>query len=146
MERLTQGAMRKLSNAELIDQNSVPVTETGCWIWLGAVMRSGYGCCRNTTAHKLSYESFVGPVPHDYEVDHRCYVRICVNPAHLRAVTHAKNMEYARQRRTHCRGGHQLTEENQRIRIVDGYHIRECRECHRIRELKRYHRMRRMHR
>jgi hypothetical protein len=62
---------------ERIEDRTEIITESGCWIWMGAVNHKGYGKLRrdnrNLGAHKLSYEEFVGPVPSG----------MCVNPNHL---------------------------------------------------------------
>ena len=75
----------------------VQKTET-CWLWTAFVDSLGYGMIydgksRPMYASKLAYQLLVGPVPEGYDVDHRCHVHGCVNPAHLQAVTHQKNGE-----------------------------------------------------
>src|SRR3990172_9099629 len=66
-----------------------PITETGCWIWLGAVDTCGYGMVRdnslrrNKRAHRVSYELLRGPIPAGLTIDHLCRVKCCVNPDHL---------------------------------------------------------------
>lgn len=68
-----------------------------CWVWTGAQAgsRVAYGVFtdrgRRIGAHRWSHEQYVGPIPDGYEVEHRCHNGLCVNPAHLRAVTHADN-------------------------------------------------------
>lgn len=68
----------------------------GCWIWTGAIS-VGYGSFsfegRTRNAHKLAYESLVGPVPPGMFLDHICHNRACVNPEHLRPVTNKQNQE-----------------------------------------------------
>lgn len=75
-----------------------PVTESGCWLWLGTVVRKGHGTFyvnsenRKLRAHRVAYELFKGPIPEGLHVLHRCDVPCCVNPAHLFLGTHDQNM------------------------------------------------------
>ena len=69
----------------------------GCWLWLGAKNRDGYGLTRPTgdklrMAHRVVYELIVGPIPEGMELDHLCYVRPCVNPEHMEPVTQLVNL------------------------------------------------------
>jgi len=71
----------------------------GCWSWTGAIS-DGYGSFaegskgRCHKAHRFAYEQLVGPIPDGMQLDHKCHNRSCVNPAHLRPVTHKQNMEH----------------------------------------------------
>lgn len=71
------------------------VTADGCWLWAGAPGKNGYGriSVENTVryAHRVSYETFVGPIPQGLTIDHLCRVRMCINPGHLEPVTLAEN-------------------------------------------------------
>lgn len=67
----------------------------GCWPWRGAVRGKGYGSfwdgTKSVRAHRFAYETFVGPIPDDRELDHLCRNRLCVNPQHLEPVTRSVN-------------------------------------------------------
>ena len=80
----------------LILKRSIPVPESGCWIWAGATINSGYGKLsfkgKTYTAHRASFASFNGEIPSGKCVLHRCDVRLCVNPDHLFVGDRVDNM------------------------------------------------------
>lgn len=72
-----------------------PVTETGCWLWTGALWGGGrYGCFGGKeSAHKASLRLYKGrPTTKDEHVCHKCDVTICVNPDHLFVGDMSSNM------------------------------------------------------
>lgn len=116
-----------------------PEPNSGCWLWTAATTKNGYGkidmAGRTRDAHRLAYETLVGPVPAGLELDHRCRTRCCVNPAHLEPVTRSENVRRSsigdvlrrhHAAKTHCPAGHQYDEANT-YRWTDGY--RRCRAC-----------------
>jgi hypothetical protein len=112
--------------------------EDGCWIWAGGIA-STYGRFFLTStrayigAHRFSWELVNGPIPDDMTIDHLCFVRRCVNPAHMEVVTQAENNRRAAARKTHCPQGHEYTEAN--TYVWGGK--RQCRECKHQHDLKR---------
>lgn len=89
-DRLPYGS----SIRDKLEAYSMPVTECGCWLWLGAERR-GYGAIniKNKVlySHRVSYEEFVGPIPDGLQVMHTCDTPPCINPAHLKLGTDLDN-------------------------------------------------------
>lgn len=110
------------------------VDENGCWIWQLKPNPDGYGRISvgeaRLFAHRWSYAKHVGPIPDGLTVDHLCFVRLCVNPAHLRLLTPDANRRRQRSAfATHCVRGHEFTAENT-YRLPDQTR-RICRACNR---------------
>jgi len=98
------------------------VTESGCWEWTKGRDKDGYGRIavnrRDTRAHRLAYQCWVGEIPEGHVVRHKCDNPPCINPEHLETGTNADNMRDKRIRMRSARGvGHgwsKLTEDQVR--------------------------------
>ena len=123
-----------------------PEPNSGCWLWTASVGSHGYGQMWDPSsptnpvlAHCVSYRLYKGQIPEGLELDHKCRVSICVNPDHLRPVSHEVNVrngiagEVARRMqlgKRYCRLGHERVLENLSV-ARDGK--RSCLECKRRR-------------
>lgn len=139
---------------------------SGCWLWKLTCDDGGYARFRigerMVSAHRLSHEMFVGPIPEGLDIDHLCRVRCCVNPRHIEAVTTRENIlrgiranagvtigcaaaAAAKNARTHCRHGHEFTPENTRYYTHPNHNsFRYCAAC--LKEANRRNSERRRHR
>lgn len=141
---------------------------SGCWLWQKSIRHNGYGQVHwrgieTHAAHKLSYEVFVGPVPHGKVLDHTCHKpeacgggkscphRRCINPAHLAPATNKENLARGhgpsigrhlhcldriyemRRSIARCPQGHEYSE-------VNTYLYRGCRCCKECAKIRDYHR------
>ena len=103
----------RVSLDKRLDKFTIPEPNSGCLIWLGAVNNGGYGkirigfrgegTYRIAYAHRVFYEYFVGPIPEGLDLDHKCRVRCCVNPAHLEPVTKKENVHRSAMVQRHLR-------------------------------------------
>ncbi len=119
-------------------EKKISKDESGCWNWNGATSPNGYanfwGKDSYMSGHRWSYEYFVGPIPTGLTIDPLCRNRRCVNPKHLESVTSRENtlrgegLAAKNARKTHCKYGHEFTNENTYLRLGKE---RRCRECNR---------------
>lgn len=88
----------------------MPVTETGCVLWVGTTDGSGYGSLNidgsMLKAHRIAWEQVSGPIPDGMRLDHRCGVKQCINPDHLRVATPAQNVAHFIRPRSDNKSGH----------------------------------------
>lgn len=124
----------------LVDKQSAD----DCWPWLGPLNAKGYGRFAANGSVEMAHRSSVRlsgrDIPSDLEVDHICRNRRCVNPSHLRVVTHRQNLlsgetiVAANAAKTHCHNGHPLSGAN----LVLTVGKRVCKECRRARSEAEY--------
>lgn len=92
----TSTKVRLIRNSEFV---------AGCWEWRRSLTKDGYGridmlvkhgVSYPRMAHRISYETFVGPIPEGLQIDHLCRNRSCINPDHLEPVTAKENIRRSR--------------------------------------------------
>lgn len=118
----------------------------GCWEWTAAKAGGygviGVGASRVARAHRVAYETLVGPIPAGAVIDHLCRNPSCVNPLHLEPVTDRENLRRGadgnkvKKAKTHCHRGHLLSDDR-----LGAWHKangqRWCKDCHNERERSR---------
>lgn len=115
----------------------LPEPNSGCWLWIGNTSNTNYGMyytdpAKRRVAHRVSYETLVGPVPDELVLDHLCRTRCCVNPDHLEPVTMAENVyrgigpSAINLTRTHCPHGHEYSDDNTHV-TRRGWRV--CKTC-----------------
>jgi len=128
--------------ARFFEKVDLPTDPDDCWLWNGATTYTGYGLIRwpdypakgPGRAARIAYEMFYDAIPRGLEIDHWCNQPGCVNPTHLRAITHRANTLRSRNpcavnaRKTHCVRGHAFTPENI-YPNNGGAHTRKCKTC-----------------
>jgi len=140
-------------DAELRFWRQVSGSGRGCWEWIGAKFRGGYGrfnyIGRSISAHRFAYEMAFGPIPDGFHIDHVCRNRGCVNPYHLDCVLPIVNWERGMapsaliRQQTHCKNGHELTPDNTYMRS-DGRRCRQCARSYARKSYKKHYKSRKL--
>ena len=121
--------------------------DSPCYNWIGAYGQYGYKLKaeygffydgnKRPGSHRYAYETFVGPIPEKYDLDHLCLNKRCCNPDHLEPVTRLENLIRGGQMETiinisknrgpykFCRKGHLFSGNN--VYISNGE--RRCKTC-----------------
>lgn len=137
MRRTSNNMYNYLELPDRISTKIMPVTESGCWIWLGSCTPGGYGksrwMLRDQYIHRITFQFFIGPIQEGLQIDHLCRVRPCCNPYHLEQMTPFENIMSGigfgalNKQKAHCVNGHPYSGINLRTH-PNGY--RRCKACH----------------
>lgn len=126
---------------------------SGCWMVSGnksgkytQIVVNG----KRTFIHRFVYELLVGPIPEGYDLGHKCHDEAaaaglcdltgyecphhsCCNPLHLEPQPRATNLRSSPNTqasingsKTHCKYGHEYTEENTGRRKTGWRYCRQC--------------------
>lgn len=111
----------------------------GCWLWMGARSRAGYGHIYASDwydeqgrrhivwvkAHRRSWELENGPIPEGLSMCHHCDNPPCVRPSHLFVGTHKDNSDDCarKNRRSNRRGS---ANPNAKLTLADADAIRRA--------------------
>jgi hypothetical protein len=121
-----------------------------CWPWTGSRNEHNYGRVADddghwVRAHRFGFTKLIRPLEPGEVVDHTCHNsdescpggdtcehRACQNPAHWEATddetngARGKSFSAVNARKTHCKWGHEFTEDNTYRRPNGG---RQCKTC-----------------
>lgn len=85
-----------ISEVESFEQKFIPEPNSGCWLWEMPDKNGKYGSFTfnkiRRSAHRASWEIYIGKILGGLFVCHKCDVTFCVNPNHLFLGTHQDNM------------------------------------------------------
>lgn len=125
----------KVATIQRFNEQIMPVTESGCILWIGNCLPKGYGHFsmnyKKIYPHRFAYELERGPIPKGMTIDHLCRVRCCVNVNHMEVVTRGENtlrgesVSGINSRKTHCIRGHEFIGDN----IITYKTGKACRTC-----------------
>lgn len=105
-----------------------------CWVWTGSKERRGYGYFnlhgKIKKAHRLSYEWANGPIPPGIQIDHICFNKACVNPAHLRPVTNKQNNEHRTGAQANSKSGIRGVTWHSRVKKWQAYVVHNKKQIH----------------
>jgi hypothetical protein len=99
----------KSDRTRLLDKIDKHANAQGCWRWVGASnpTTGNYGNVRDgahvVPAHRAAAKVLGGKSIAGRDVHHVCGNRWCCNPAHLKVMSHARNMAADKERR--AKGG-----------------------------------------
>lgn len=124
--RINVSQTAKFSVKDIIRFNEkLNLLENGCLEFLGHVNHNGYCSFRVGTkmyrAHRFAWELYIGKIPDNLVLHHKCRNKKCCNINHLQIVTVKENllldetMASVNLSKTHCPKGHEYNSDNTRI-------------------------------
>ena len=113
----------RLSIPDRLMKFSVKDVVTECRNWIGCLNNGNYGTIlangKMKLAHRVSYETFVGPIPDGKVVCHKCDNPKCINQDHLFIATQIENVADRNAKNRQAKGDRQgsakLTQEIVRV-------------------------------
>lgn len=76
---------KRNTHEDIVDK--LVVLDNDCWVFTGSLNNKGYGNFalngKLDKAHRVAYEYYIGPIPENTMVLHRCDNPPCCNPNHL---------------------------------------------------------------
>lgn len=105
---------RKIIPAGQRFESKISKSESGCWIWKGSYLKTGYGVFhivngsekKHVRANRYSWMHFRREDPKEALVLHKCDNKACVNPEHLYLGDKRQNTKDAIERGQHKTGEH----------------------------------------
>src|SRR5215471_9888175 len=89
---------RGINTLQNIFARTIRDEENGCLLFTGALDKDGYPRIslegETGLGSQVVFKLYYGAIPAGHEVDHICHVRRCVEPSHLRLLTHQQNVIY----------------------------------------------------
>src|SRR5262249_42346884 len=90
---------RGINTIQNILSKTIRDEESGCLLYMGALDKDGYPKIsyqgRMRLGSHVVYEMIHGTIS-EGEIDHICHVRRCVEPTHLRALSHRENVIHSK--------------------------------------------------
>ena len=109
MSKALINRIRTGTELERMEAAVLPVTESGCWLWLGSIDKDGYGIFwfkgKKHRAHRRMYEVHNKiHINESHVACHKCDNPACVNPSHIFIGTTKDNAQDALKKHRHFVG------------------------------------------